>query len=627
MTARIAQFQFSKTPLRALLMALIIAALCATSVAAQADEEHKRVLMLWGDDSFISTQGMLERALRSTLKNGSPVALELYSEYVKNKLSSPGYEKELVALLRRKYEGKKFDLIYCHGDFALGMGLRNRAELFPGTPIVSLSIDKSYVGDLYPAPGLTGVWGEINFKPNLELALALHPGTRRVALIQGVSEGDKFLATKAKEDFREYQSRLEFSDLPGLTIPEMRNALARLPPNTIVFFVSNMRDRVGNTYESPDYLRQVSAASAAPIYGTTEGQMGDGGIVGGRLLSFEALGVEAGRVGLRVIAGEKPEAIAPHVVPSVTMFDWHELRRWGIPENKLPAGSVVRFKELTLWDLYKWYIIALLAAIILEAVLIARLWFTQAKRKQAEKETRRFDELAKSAHHRLAEIVSSVPGMVWESVIDPKTKERKTTFVSDYVRTMLGYTPDEWLAQPPGFGMRIMAEEDRADAAHASDIAISEGKDVVNEHRWRAKDGRIVWAESHLSPVLAYNGHTEGLRGVTLDITERKQAEAAVKTTEEKDRAILEAIPDLMFLQTRDGVYLDLHYSDPANLVVPPKDYLGRNMREILPPDLAAKFGYCFQRTIATGHPQRIEYELTIKEERRWYESRVVCCG
>jgi PAS domain S-box-containing protein len=82
-----------------------------------------------------------------------------------------------------------------------------------------------------------------------------------------------------------------------------------------------------------------------------------------------------------------------------------------------------------------------------------------------------------------------------------------------------------------------------------------------------------------------------------------------------------------MFLQTRDGVYLDLHYSDPTNLVVPPKDYLGRNMREILPPELAAKFGYCFQRAIATGQPQRIEYELTIKGERRWYESRVVCCG
>jgi PAS domain S-box-containing protein len=309
------------------------------------------------------------------------------------------------------------------------------------------------------------------------------------------------------------------------------------------------------------------------------------------------------------------------------MFDWRELKRWGISENRLPKGSVVMFRQVSFWEQYKWGLLLLVAAIVLEAALIARLLFAQKKRRQAEKESERLNALTAQTHRRLHEIVSNVPGMVWETIIDPKTKERKTTFVSDYVRTMLGYTPEEWLAQPPGFGLRIMPDEDRERARADSEAAIATGKDTISEHRWRAKDGRLVWIESHLSPVVTTNGVAEGLRGVSLDITERKQAEETIQKTEEKSQAILEAIPDLMFLQTRDGVYLDLHYSDPTDLVVPPEDYLGRNMRDVLPPDLAAKFGYCFQRVIATGEPQHIEYELSIKGARRWYESRVVSCG
>src|SRR5205085_8558590 len=155
--------------------------------------------------------------------------------------------------------------------------------------------DQRNIAHLYPAPGVTGVWGEINFKPNLDLALSLHPGTRRVVLIEGVSETDKFWAAKAKEDFREYASKLEFSDLSGLSIPEMQSALASLTPDTVAFFVSNIQDKAGNTYESPEYLRQVSPFSAAPIYGTTDAHLGAGAL-GGSLLSFEALGTEAGQV-------------------------------------------------------------------------------------------------------------------------------------------------------------------------------------------------------------------------------------------------------------------------------------------------------------------------------------------
>src|SRR5438128_1107227 len=124
MDLRTAQFQFSKTLRQALVLALLIAAPCATFVAAQDAAGNKKVLLLFGDDSSINTQVIMERALRSTLKNGSSVPVETFSEYVGNRRTGTGYEKELVALLRRKYEGQKFDVIFSVGQFPISMLLR-----------------------------------------------------------------------------------------------------------------------------------------------------------------------------------------------------------------------------------------------------------------------------------------------------------------------------------------------------------------------------------------------------------------------------------------------------------------------------------------------------------------------
>jgi PAS domain S-box-containing protein len=344
------------------------------------------------------------------------------------------------------------------------------------------------------------------------------------------------------------------------------------------------------------------------------------GIVGGSLLDFQAIGRLLGETGQRILAGEPPENIPSQTAPTVTMFDWRELRRWGINEQNLPAGSIVRFKQPTLWELYKWYIIGLLAAVIVEAILIAWLLVLRVSRRQAELESQRLARVAADEHQRLDEIVSNVPGIVWETRVDSATKQRKTTFISDYVQKMLGYTPEEWLNAPPGLGLRIVPEEEREKVRQQSEAVIASGKDGISQFRWQAKDGSFHWVENYLSPIKDPHNGITGLRGVALDVTGRKQ-------TEQKNQAILQAIPDLMFVQTPDGVYLDYHAQDPADLLVPPEVFLGKNMREVLPPDLAEDLAKCFKRTAETGEPQIHEYNLTIDGAERWFEARMVLVG
>jgi len=100
----------------------------------------------------------------------------------------------------------------------------------------------------------------------------------------------------------------------------------------------------------------------------------------------------------------------------------------------------------------------------------------------------------------------------------------------------------------------------------------------------------------------------------------------SLSQSEARNRAILEAIPDLVFLMSRDGVYLDFHAKDPSVLFVPPEQFIGRNMRDVFPPQLAERFAKCFKDIAHSGQSGLVEYSLPILSEQRHYEARVVHC-
>lgn len=103
-----------------------------------------------------------------------------------------------------------------------------------------------------------------------------------------------------------------------------------------------------------------------------------------------------------------------------------------------------------------------------------------------------------------------------------------------------------------------------------------------------------------------------------------ERVEDALRRTEERTHAILNAIPDLMFLMTLDGVYEDYHAPDPSALFLPPHRFLGRHMRDVLPPHLADRFLALFQQVPETGEPLLVEYELTVQGKCRFFEARLV---
>jgi signal transduction histidine kinase len=97
----------------------------------------------------------------------------------------------------------------------------------------------------------------------------------------------------------------------------------------------------------------ITAASNGPDFGMSDTYIGHG-IVGGYVMTYEKQGQITGQIVSELLDGKKADEIPMQTLPGVYMFDWHELQQWNIPVSSLPPGSVVLFRELSLWKRTRW---------------------------------------------------------------------------------------------------------------------------------------------------------------------------------------------------------------------------------------------------------------------------------
>ena len=126
----------------------------------------------------------------------------------------------------------------------------------------------------------------------------------------------------------------------------------------------------------------VAAAANAPTFGMSDTYLGNG-IVGGDLMSFQEQGKATARIVSELLDGKKVEEIPIRTLPSLYMFDWNQLRRWHIPQSRLPPGSIVLFRGTALWERMKWIWATVIAIILGLSALAAYLLHSRKQLKLA----------------------------------------------------------------------------------------------------------------------------------------------------------------------------------------------------------------------------------------------------
>ena len=412
----------SKLMLRSSLLAGLLVGplgllLLATSGLAAEPQDHANVLLAYAPRRLLPALVDLDESIRSTIQGQSSRPVTLHTEFLDlDGGREAAYEEKLLELLRLKYAGTKLDLIVSGTSRALRFLLAHRDNLFPGVPIVFTAVEKKTGVDFVLPPDVTGVWVEIDWRGTLEAALQLQPQTRRVVVVGGTTDIDRLWIRRAREAFSDYKGGVEFTYLTDLRMGQLLKEVAGLPDGTIILFFSLLRDGAGHDFIPQEVLSRLSAAARVPIFGPSETQIG-AGAVGGRVTSYRAQGVKAAELGLRALRG--PPAGPADIVEAeaVLMFDWRQLKRWGLSENRLPAGSKVLYRPVSSWDLYKWPIIGIVAIAVVEALLIGGLLIQRARRRLAEAaldERLRFETLLAD----LSAILSHFPAGEVERQID-----------------------------------------------------------------------------------------------------------------------------------------------------------------------------------------------------------------
>ena len=332
--------------------AMIVAAIMFLSqlLSAQANKPVRRIL-IFNDFSYISSPGIanIDQAIAAGLEN-TRYQVELYNETLESTLfSDDATQHHFRDWYIHKYSERKPDLIITVGPASLRFMIESHESSFPDIPIIFCGTTEKMLEPLKPHPHFTGVLAVADPEKTLIAALRMRPGTKHVIVVGGIGKFDQAVVATARADFRNYESKYEFTYLTDLDMPSLLERLKHLPSDSIIYHTSIMLDAAGNHFiDAAQSVPLIVSAANAPIFVMDDVDLGQG-TVGGYLVSWAADGRVAAAMALRVLNGERPQDIPIAKNNNIYLFDWRALNRWGIKEKDLPPHSTVLFREPSAW--------------------------------------------------------------------------------------------------------------------------------------------------------------------------------------------------------------------------------------------------------------------------------------
>jgi signal transduction histidine kinase len=369
---------------RLFIICIALVTLAPVAIGQDSAAKKKVVVLYWDTKDFAGNISF-DQGFQAGMRSEPTSQWELFSEYLDSTRFPGEHQAELLRdYLREKYAKQKIDAVVATPDPALDFLLRYRSDLFPNSTIVFVAVRRPAPEVLSTGPGLTGIIRANTYRKTLDLALKLQPETQGVYVISGTPEHDKRFETVAREELAGYEKRVGITYLTDFPVNELVNRVKDLPPQSIILYVwQRSAIESEKTLQTFQILERIKQTASVPIYGMGSRNVGYG-LLGGYTQDSERNGLEAAEIVRRIFNGTRAQDIPVDSASSVPTFDWRELKRWGISERSLPNGSVVLFRQFTVWEQYKWRIIAVLSLLLLQTSLITVLLFERRKRRHAK---------------------------------------------------------------------------------------------------------------------------------------------------------------------------------------------------------------------------------------------------
>jgi GAF domain-containing protein/ABC-type uncharacterized transport system substrate-binding protein len=370
-----------------LLWALLLTVVSGSVSYAQ-DSHTRRVLVLnsyhpgykWTDDIMAGIEAGLAEW------SGD---IDLHVEYMDTKrILDEQYLQRLRDLYLYKFWNAEFDVIISSDDDAFNFLRQYRDQLFPDTPVVFCGVNYFTPEALEGRELFTGVNEEVDLRSGLDVALRLHPNTKRIVVVNDTSTTGRKIHDRLMQIIPLYEQQVEFVLLEDVTMAEVQQRVRALPADSLVFYTIFFRDAAGQVFEYDESIALIADLSPVPVYGAWDFSLGNG-IVGGMLASGYYQGEMAAQLAVRVLRGE-PAGDIPAVMqsPSRYMFDYERMQLFNLSVPDLPQGSEVINQPVTFYSQNKKLIGGIAVGLVGLGVVVVILVSTVLKRRGVEEELR-----------------------------------------------------------------------------------------------------------------------------------------------------------------------------------------------------------------------------------------------
>jgi PAS domain S-box-containing protein len=376
-------------------------------------------------------------------------------------------------------------------------------------------------------------------------------------------------------------------------MPEVLQLVKDLSHESIVYLISFLTDKSGNTFSFESSCALISQHSTGPIYSHSDVHL-EHGIVGGLLNCGDAQGQMAGEMALRILHGEKVKDI-PVVKKSPLRykFDYLQMQRFGIDLSSLPEGSTVINRPHSLYSEHKALVLSSIAGVASLVLIILVLSANTIIRRRAENSLRESEQ-------RFREMADLLPTIIAETDLDSHV-----TYANRAGFETFGYSQADIDA---GFSVIDAVHPDEKERVLKDMKKVTQGEKIAGEeYRMLRKDGSELSISVHSSPIYK-NGKIIGVRSNLVDITERKQAEEALRESEEKYRSLVDSTEDSIYLVDRDRRYLFMNEKYLSRLCLLRDKVTGRSYSEFHSKKETKEFAKRVNEVFKTGKSLPYEY-------------------
>ncbi len=263
-----------------------------------------------------------------------------------------------------------------------------------------------------------------------------------------------------------------------------------------------------------------------------------------------------------------------------------------------------------------------------EKALIAELKKTKHERDKLSEKVKQLEALRRadledlspggSKFHNILDEVNSI-------AVQGYLSDGTTTYWNKASERLYGYTAAEAIGKNL---LDLIIPPNLQDMVRQAITQMFETGMVIppEELRLQHKKGHLVEVYSSHA-LLKSDGKPVEFFCMDIDITKRKQAEAALQYALERNKAMLEANPDLIFVIDKALNIKDYHAHDKEELYVSPEVFLDKNIASVLPEELAALTEQKINKVLESGMPDSAQYIMEINGLKQFYESRYVQSG